>query len=321
MTAPQNRQARRRAASLGGAVAAAGGSQAGRNPRPARQRGPVARPGGSRRCTAAVPASRAPRAQEPRDPLHRRDRSGGRPRPRQRRRRLPQCSQLRPGFLPALVNCAACLADLGELGDSIELYQAALKADPNSAVVRHNLAQALARLGRTAEAVPHLRALATSRNTASDHAALAEALDIAGDRDGALASYENALKLGAPVAPTRVLMARVELVRGNLERPAPISARHWKPTRTTATLILPSPAISPSRTRSTTASRRPRPHWRKHRRSRSRPGRRRCTSRSAASMIAPGATTLPSAISRPATRCSPMSTSTTTSACASAPGL
>jgi tetratricopeptide (TPR) repeat protein len=125
--------------------------------------------------------------------------------------------KLRPGFLPALVNCAACLADLGELPDSVELYQRALKADAGSAVVRHNLAQALMSLRRPAEAVPHLRALASARRTPADHVALAEALDLAGDREAALAGYDQALKRGAPVPPTRVLMARVELVRGHLE--------------------------------------------------------------------------------------------------------
>ncbi len=128
-----------------------------------------------------------------------------------------QVLKLKPGFLPAMVNCAACLADLGEVPDSIELYRSALKADPRSAVVRHNLAGALIRLQRPAEAVLHLRALAATRQAPGDHFALAEALDRAGDRDGALAAYEEALKRGAPVAPTRVLMARVELVRGNLE--------------------------------------------------------------------------------------------------------
>jgi tetratricopeptide (TPR) repeat protein len=221
MTAPHNRQARRRAASLGdslgGAVAAP----------------PAARPGGTRGLLdkagqlrdrgdlgGALQLCQEAVRLEPRNPeIHftaatvleaGRDLANAVDAYR-------AVLQLRPGFLPALVNCAACLADMGELGDSIELYQVALKADPNSAVVRHNLAQALARLGRTAEAVPHLRALAASRHSASDHAALAEALDIAGDRDGALASFETALNLGAPVAPTRVLMARVELVRGNLD--------------------------------------------------------------------------------------------------------
>jgi tetratricopeptide (TPR) repeat protein len=125
--------------------------------------------------------------------------------------------KLRPGFLPALVNCAACLADLGELGDSIELYEVALKADPRSPVVRHNLAQALVRLNRADEAAPHLRALAAASQKAADHCALAETLDLAGDREGALAAFEEALTRGAPVAPTRVHMARVELVRGNLQ--------------------------------------------------------------------------------------------------------
>jgi tetratricopeptide (TPR) repeat protein len=217
MTAPQNRQARRRAASLGGAVAAPvavrpGGTRALLDSAgQLRDRGDLA--GALQLCQQAVRL-------EPRNPeIHftaatvleaGRDLANAVDAYR-------NVLKVRPGFLPALVNCAACLADLGELGDSIELYQAALKADPGSSVVRHNLAQALARLGRTAEAVPHLRALVTSRHTPSDHAALAEALDLAGDRDGALASYENALKRGAPVAPTRVLMARVELVRGNLD--------------------------------------------------------------------------------------------------------
>jgi len=125
--------------------------------------------------------------------------------------------KLRPGFLPAVVNCAACLADLGELEESVDLYQAAHKADARSPVVRHNLAQALLRLRRPAEAVPHLRAIASQRQTPADYFALAEALDLAGDREAALAAYEDALKHGAPVPPARVLMARVELVRGNLD--------------------------------------------------------------------------------------------------------
>lgn len=125
--------------------------------------------------------------------------------------------KLKPGFLPALVNCAACLTDLGELPEGVHLYRLALKVDPGSLIVRHNLAQALMRLRRPAEAVPHLRALAAARQAATDYSALAEALDVAGDREGALAAYSEALKRGAPAAPVQVLMARVELVRGNLD--------------------------------------------------------------------------------------------------------
>ncbi|HUE46205.1 MAG TPA: sulfotransferase [Aestuariivirgaceae bacterium] len=217
MTTPQNRQARRRAASLGGAMAPPAAVRPGGiralldRAGQLRDRGDFA--GALQLCQQAVRL-------EPRNPeIHftaatvleaGRDLANAVDAYR-------NVLKLRPGFVPALVNCAACLADLGELGDSIELYQAALKADPGSTVVRHNLAQALAQLRRTAEAVPQLRALAASRDTASDHAALAEALDVANDRDGALASYEKAMECGAPVAPTRVLMARVELVRGNLD--------------------------------------------------------------------------------------------------------
>ncbi|MFW6076548.1 MAG: tetratricopeptide repeat-containing sulfotransferase family protein [Hyphomicrobiales bacterium] len=218
MSAPQNRQARRRAASLGTAAAVAPGP---------------ARPGGTRSLldSAAQLRDRGQLAQalqlcqqaarlEPRNPeVHftaatvletGRDLTNAVDAYR-------NVLKLRPGFLPAVVNCAACLADLGELGDSIELYRVALKADPRSRVVRHNLAQALVRLNRAEEAAPHLRALAAASRTVADQCALAETLDLAGDRDGALAAYEEALRRGAPAAPTQVLMARVELVRGNLD--------------------------------------------------------------------------------------------------------
>jgi tetratricopeptide (TPR) repeat protein len=217
MTAPQNRQARRRAASLGSSVAAPEAYRPGGtrglldSAGSLRDRGDLA--GALQLCQQAVRL-------EPNNPeIHftaatvleaGRDLANAVDAYR-------SVLKLRPGFLPALVNCAACLADLGELSDSIELYQAALKADPGSVVVRHNLAQALMRLNRAAEAVPHLRAVAAARQAATDHSDLAEVLDLAGDRDGALAAYQDALKRGAPVAPTRVLMARVELVRGNLE--------------------------------------------------------------------------------------------------------
>jgi tetratricopeptide (TPR) repeat protein len=141
-----------------------------------------------------------------------------------------QVLKLKPGFLPAMVNCAACLADLGEVPDSIELYRAALKADPRSAGGAPQScpgahAPAAARRGGAAPAGPGGRTAGPCR----PFRRLAEALDRAGDRDGALAAYEEALKRGAPVAPTRVLMARVELVRGNLERRAPISRRPRRP--------------------------------------------------------------------------------------------
>ena len=126
-----------------------------------------------------------------------------------------QVLKLKPKFMPALVNCAACLADLGELPESLEAYQAALEVDPTSLVVRQNLAQTFLRLRRPADAVPHLKAVAEARQGPLDHSALAEALDLAGDREGALASYAEAMKRGAPAAPVRVLMAGTELVRGD----------------------------------------------------------------------------------------------------------
>jgi tetratricopeptide (TPR) repeat protein len=218
MSAPQNRQERRRAASLGTAAAVAPAASRTVGTRglidtaaQLRDRGDLA--GALQLCQQAVRL-------EPRNPeIHFTAASvleaGG---------DLVNAAdayravlKLRPGFLPALVNCAACLADSGELTESIELYEAALRADGRSQVVRHNLAQALMRLRRVAEAVPHLRALAAARRQPADDHALAEALDLAGDREGALAAYDEALKRGAPVAATRVLMARVELVRGNLD--------------------------------------------------------------------------------------------------------
>lgn len=126
-----------------------------------------------------------------------------------------QVLKLKPKFMPALVNCAACLADLGELPESLEVYQAALEIDPTSLVVRQNLAQTFLRLKRPADAVPHLRVVAETRQGPLDHSTLAEALDLAGDRENALASYAEAIKRGVPAAPVRVLMAGIELVRGD----------------------------------------------------------------------------------------------------------
>ncbi|MGE0212348.1 MAG: sulfotransferase [Parvibaculaceae bacterium] len=125
--------------------------------------------------------------------------------------------RLKPGFLPALVNCAGCLADLGDLPESLDLYTTALKSDPNNLVVRQNAAQILMRLKRPGDAAIHLRALARSRGGPLDHIDLAEALEQAGDHENALQALETALKKGAPAAPTHVLMARVDLVRGRLE--------------------------------------------------------------------------------------------------------
>lgn len=124
--------------------------------------------------------------------------------------------KLKPGFLPALVNCAACLADLGDLPESLDLYTSALKADPNNLVIRQNAAQLLMRLKRPADAAVHLRLLARSRGGPLDYIDLAEALSQAGDHEEALSALNRALDKGAPAAPTHVLAARVDLVRGRL---------------------------------------------------------------------------------------------------------
>lgn len=124
---------------------------------------------------------------------------------------------LKPGFLPALVNCAACLADLGELPESIELYQQALQADPNSLPLRQNLAQLLMQLKRPRDAAVHFKRLAAVRGGPLDFTALADALDQAGEPEQAMASYREAMARRAPPAPTHVMMARVELVRGGLD--------------------------------------------------------------------------------------------------------
>jgi tetratricopeptide (TPR) repeat protein len=60
-------------------------------------------------------------------------------------------------YAPALVNLGNMLLEDGALEDAVALYQAALRADEDYAGAHLNLSVALKRLGRTAEAVRHLR--------------------------------------------------------------------------------------------------------------------------------------------------------------------
>lgn len=68
---------------------------------------------------------------------------------------------------PALVNVGSLLLEDGACLDAIDYYEAALRADPKSALAHRNLGVACKRTGRRSEAVRHLRAAARLESSRS----------------------------------------------------------------------------------------------------------------------------------------------------------
>lgn len=72
--------------------------------------------------------------------------------------------RLRPDYLEAHGNLGLLLAATpGRMPEALAEYEAALRIDPASAEVQYDLAEALARTGRRAEAITHLEAALSSR--------------------------------------------------------------------------------------------------------------------------------------------------------------
>ncbi len=123
--------------------------------------------------------------------------------------------ELAPGFLPGLVNLAACLTETGAYAEALAIYDRGLKLAPDNPVIHQGLALALTQLRRHDLALAQYEFLASRRGDLFDLTELASARDRAGDPEGALKAYRQAVKLMANPAPLHVSMARVQQMQGN----------------------------------------------------------------------------------------------------------
>ena len=122
---------------------------------------------------------------------------------------------LAPGFLPGLVNLAACLVETGAYSAAFAIYDRALKLAPENPVIHQGLALAFTKLRRYDRALSHHEFLANQRGELPDLMELAGARDQAGDAEGALKAYRAAMKLIPNITPLHVTMARLQQTQGN----------------------------------------------------------------------------------------------------------
>jgi Tfp pilus assembly protein PilF len=111
---------------------------------------------------------------------------------------IEEALRLQPGYADAHENLGHALLRLGRTADAEVQFRAALQLRPNAATVHHQLAELLLDGDRPAEAIPHFeRALAdpSSIDPAQVHNNLGIALAMTGQRDRAIAHFEEALRL------------------------------------------------------------------------------------------------------------------------------
>jgi tetratricopeptide (TPR) repeat protein len=122
----------------------------------------------------------------------------------------PRIEMLRFRVVEDSVARARSLAKGQDLDQARIAYEAAVRVSPDSAMLYRELADVERRAGLSAEADAHLgRALELDPQDRATHVVLAETREEAGDYDGAIASYEAALKL----EPSAGIEARLERAR------------------------------------------------------------------------------------------------------------
>lgn len=129
--------------------------------------------------------------------------------------------ELKPNFLPALVNSAAALADGKQPLDALDVYRKAYQVAPKEPAIRHNMASTLSSLKRFEEALVHRQWLARSTNAPLDIVEMAQAMDIAGKPAEAKATFAGLLKSDPNQPSIHVHIAFVDLMRGNPDAAAP----------------------------------------------------------------------------------------------------
>ena len=141
----------------------------------------------------------------------------------------PRIETLRFRVVEDSVEQARALAKTERWDDARAAYEAALRVSPESAVLYRELAGVERRAGLSAEADAHLgRALELDPQDRATQILLAETREEAGDFDGAIASYEAALKL-EPSAEVEARLVRAR-ERADLARlPEEFQALSAKP--------------------------------------------------------------------------------------------
>ncbi|MCC7483778.1 MAG: tetratricopeptide repeat protein [Burkholderiales bacterium] len=134
--------------------------------------------------------------------------------------RLEEALRLKPGHPDAAYNLGVLALARGEPEAARRWFERVLAASPgaaDAALAREGLASAALAVGRTSEAIDHLRAaLATQPDNARACAVLAGALFDAGELQEAEACARRAAEGGAG-APAFVTLANVDLVSGRLD--------------------------------------------------------------------------------------------------------
>ncbi len=115
----------------------------------------------------------------------------------------------------------------GERAEGMEHLEAAVKLDARNGLARYDLGMALALLGRHAEAIPHLRAAIELLPAGAEapyqapvmRYQLGRSLFLDGDRDGGIASLEEAIRLDPDYGTAHYLLATVLAYQGFVEEP------------------------------------------------------------------------------------------------------
>jgi len=126
-------------------------------------------------------------------------------------------------------NLANTLAALGRTGEALEHYRRAIDARPEHIEARYNLALTLAEAGRVGEAIDGLRELlALAPDFGPAHLDLAEALRAAGRGREAEAQLIHAIEVLPEFAPARLRLGDLHAAAGNLPGARVEYAHAWR---------------------------------------------------------------------------------------------